>query len=148
MRAPALSGSRSPVASAARLVGLVFLVVGVLGFVPGPTTNYDAMTFAGHESGALLFDRFQVSVLHNLVHLAFGVAGLLMSRTSRGARSFLVVGGAVYLVLWLYGVLVDEAAKANFVPVNDPDDWLHLGLGIGMLLLGLGLGGRRRRGLW
>ena len=41
----------------------------------------DALRFAGHGSGAYLFGVFQVSVLHNLVHLAFGVAGLVLART-------------------------------------------------------------------
>ena len=54
-------------------IGVVFLLVGVLGFIPGITTNYGAMTFAGHESGAMLLGVFRVSVLHNIVHLLFGV---------------------------------------------------------------------------
>ena len=40
-------------------------------------------------------------------------------------------------MLWLYGVVVDHDSDANFVPVNDADNWLHLGLGIGMIALGL-----------
>jgi len=35
-----------------------------------------------------------------------------------------------------------ESSSANFVPLNEADDWLHLGLGVGMILLGLLLGGR------
>jgi len=135
---------RRPAQTAALVVGAVFLVVGVLGFIPGITTDYGDMTFAGHDSGAQLLGIFQVSVLHNIVHLLFGVAGLALSRTESGAISYLVVGGIVYLVLWLYGLLVDEGSSANFVPVNDADDWLHLLLGIGMLALGLAL--RRRPG--
>jgi hypothetical protein len=55
-------------------IGVVFLLVGVLGFIPVITTNYGAMTFAGHESGAMLLGVCRVSVLHNIVHLLFGVA--------------------------------------------------------------------------
>ncbi|MEU9852209.1 DUF4383 domain-containing protein [Streptomyces sp. NPDC047974] len=131
------------VRSAAGLVGLVFLVVALLGFVPGVTTGVDETAFAGHDSGAELFGVFQVSVLHNVVHLLFGVAGVVMSRTAATARAFLVGGGLVYLLLWLYGVLVDLDGDANFVPVDTADNWLHLGLGAAMVLLGLVLGGRR-----
>jgi len=122
---------------AAAAVGAVFLLVGILGFVPGITSNYGSMTFAGHESGAKLLGIFEVSILHNLVHVLFGVAGLAMARTWSGARSFLIGGGAIYLVLWLYGVLIDLSSSANFVPVNDADNWLHLVLGLAMVALGL-----------
>ncbi|MEV6235705.1 DUF4383 domain-containing protein [Lentzea sp. NPDC051838] len=121
----------------AAVVGTVFLLVGVLGFVPGVTANYDQLSFAGHHEGALLLGVFAVSVLHNLVHVAFGVAGLALARTPRQAAVYLVGGGAIYLVLWLYGTVIDHDSAANFVPVNTADNWLHLGLGVGMLVAGL-----------
>lgn len=135
----------TPVQTAATIVGVVFLLVGVAGFIPGVTTDFDTIEFAGHESEAMLLGVFQVSILHNIVHLLFGVAGLALARTVAGARNYLVWGGIVYLVLWLYGLFVDHESSANFVPVNNADDWLHLGLAIGMLLLGLALGRTRRR---
>ncbi|WP_229694300.1 DUF4383 domain-containing protein [Lentzea pudingi] len=119
----------------AAIVGVVFLLVGVLGFVPGVTANSEQLSFAGHHEGALLLGVFAVSVLHNLVHIAFGVAGLLMASTARRAAIYLVGGGAIYLLLWLYGIAVDHDSAANFVPVNTADNWLHLGLGIGMVAL-------------
>jgi hypothetical protein len=128
---------RAPVRRAAAAVGVVFLIVGVLGFIPGITTNFGDLRFAGHESGAKLLGLFQVSVLHNIVHLLFGVAGLALARTISGARTFLVGGGAIYLVLWLYGLVVDHGSAANFIPLNNADNWLHLFLGVGMIALGL-----------
>jgi hypothetical protein len=129
---------------AASAVAVLFLLVGALGFVPGVTSGTADLRFAGHGSGAYLFGAFQVSALHNLVHLLFGVAGLALARTVTGARTFLVGGGAVYLVLWLYGLAVDHGSGANVLPVNDADDWLHLGLGLGMLGLGVLTGQARR----
>jgi hypothetical protein len=131
------------VQTAALVVGVVFLVVGVLGFVPGVTTDYDALGGAGHSSEAMLLGIFQVSVLHNVVHLLFGIAGVLLARRADTARTYLLAGGAVYLVLWLYGLFVDHESSANFVPLNDADNWLHLLLGLGMIALGL-LTTRRR----
>ncbi len=125
------------VKTATTVVGAVFLLVGIAGFVPGVTTNYDELGFAGHGSGAELLGLFQVSVLHNLVHLLFGVAGLAMARTVRTATLYLIAGGAIYLVLWVYGLVVDPHSSANFVPLDDADNWLHLVLGVGMVLLGL-----------
>ncbi|MEV0125097.1 DUF4383 domain-containing protein [Streptomyces sp. NPDC050703] len=135
-RTSATRRARTPVQQAALAVALVFLLVGVLGFVPGATTDYDTMKFASHDSGAELLGIFQISVLHNLVHLAFGVVGLAMARSAATARTFLLAGGAVYLVLWLYGLLVGHHSSANFVPLNAADDWLHFALGIGMIALG------------
>jgi Domain of unknown function (DUF4383) len=129
--------SRSPVRTAALAVSVVFLLVGVLGFIPGITTNYGSMTFAGHQSGALLLGVFQVSILHSIVHLLYGLAGLALARTANGARLYLIGGGAIYLVLWLYGLVVGQNSGANFVPVNTADNWLHLVLGLGMIALGL-----------
>ncbi|WP_153398324.1 DUF4383 domain-containing protein [Ornithinicoccus halotolerans] len=135
---------RSPLQLAALVVGAVFLLVGVLGFVPGITSDYDTMQFAGHESEAMLLGIFQVSILHNIVHLLFGVAGLVLARSASGARAFLVGGGAIYLVLWIYGLLIDHESAANFVPLNTADNWLHFVLGVGMIGLGLVLDRRER----
>jgi hypothetical protein len=134
------STGRRPIQLAATVVGAVFLLVGILGFVPGLTTNYDQLSFAGHQSGALLLGVFAVSILHNLVHAAFGVAGLVLARSAAGARHFLIYGGIIYAVLWIYGLLIDHDSAANIVPVNTADNWLHLALAVGMIALGTLLG--------
>src|SRR5918998_295408 len=91
--------ARTLVQTAALAVAAVFVLVGILGFIPGITTNYGDMTISG-------------------------------------ARSYLIGGGAIYLVLWLYGLVVGQNSAANFVPLNAADDWLHLFLGLGMIALG------------
>lgn len=131
-----LMRDRTPAQALSALVGAVFLLVGILGFIPGITTDYDEMAFAGPDSDAMLLGVFQVSVLHNIVHLLFGIGGFVLAATHVAARSYLVLGGLVYLALWIYGLIVDKASDANFVPVNTADDWLHFGLGAGMVLLG------------
>src|SRR4051812_5751578 len=108
-----VASTRTLVQTTALAVAVVFLLVGVLGFVPGVTTDYGSMTFAGHHSDAKLLGVFEVSVLHNIVHLLFGLAGLAMARTVSGARLYLIGGGAVYLVLWLYGLVVGQDTAAN-----------------------------------
>ena len=130
---------RSAVQIASAVFGGAFLAVGILGFIPGITTDYGAMEIAGHDSGAKLLGIFQVSVLHNVVHLLFGVVGLaLVSRGARAATQFLVVGGVVYLLLAVYGVAIGhDDSSANFIPVNQADTGLHLGLGITMIAAGV-----------
>ena len=132
--------TRSNLELAAGAVGAVFLLVGILGFIPGITTDYSSMEIAGHESHAKLLGIFEVSVLHNVVHLLFGVAGLLAARTMASARTYLIGGGVIYLVLWIYGMVIDKDSDANFVPMNVADDWLHFALGVGMIALGILLG--------
>lgn len=127
---------RDLVRTIATAVAAVFVLVGILGFIPGITTNYDDMSFAGSDSEAELLGLFQVSILHNLVHLAFGLVGLALARTLDGARTFLIGGGLIYLVLWIYGLVIDKDGDANFIPVNTADNWLHFILGVAMVLLG------------
>jgi arginine exporter protein ArgO len=137
------TAKRSPVQLAALAVGAVFLLVGILGFIPGITTDYDTMSFASHHSDAKLLGIFNVSILHNLVHVAFGIAGIVLAKTAASAKSFLIIGGVIYLALWLYGLVIDKDSAANFVPVNSADDWLHFVLGVGMVALGVLLGRNR-----
>jgi len=138
------SRTRTPVQTVALVVGVVFLLVGIAGFIPGLTTSYDTMGMAGMGSMAMLLGIFQVSILHNLVHLAFGVVGILSARRARSAKRFLIVGGIVYALLWVYGLAIDPSSQANFVPLNSADNWLHLALAVGMILLGAVVPGERR----
>lgn len=95
------------------------------------------MGFAGHSSMAKLLGVCQVSVLHDVVHLLFGVVGLLLPRAARTATLFLVVGGVVHLLMWVYGLAVGMDSNADFVLLDTADNWLHFALGAGMVALGL-----------
>ena len=130
----------APIQKVAMTVGLVFLLVGILGFIPGITTHYGDLKFAGHNSDAKLLGIFEISILHNIVHLLFGIAGPALARTWDGARSFLLGGGIIYLVLFVYGAIWHGETGANWIPVNWADNILHLVLGGGMIALGLVLG--------
>ena len=133
----------TPVQRAATLVGAVFLLVGILGFIPGITINVDQLGWWENQSDAELLGLFQVSVLHNFVHILFGIVGLVLGRSWKGARTYLIGGGLVYMALALYGALIDQNRDANFIPTNNADDYLHLVLGLGMVALGFLLSRRR-----
>ncbi len=128
---------RTTAQTAAALIALGFLVVGVAGFVPGVTTDYTGFDTTGRSADAELFDVFRTSVLHNAIHLAFGVAGLVLARSPVGAWVFLVGGGILYLDLAIYGFAIDLGSRANFVPLDTADNVLHLVLGATMVALGL-----------
>ena len=130
-----MSNERSLAQNLALAFGVVFLGVGVLGFIPGITTNVGDMQFAGNDSPSELLGLFQVSILHNIVHLLFGIAGIALSRTSESARTYLFASGLLYVGLFLFGFIVSfrDIPDANFVPVNDADNVLHLVLAIALL---------------
>ena len=125
---------RTLVQNVAGLVGIVFLLVGIAGFIPGLTTNlYDGLEFAGNDGTAELLGIFQVSVLHNIVHGLFGLAGLALAATPSGARTYLIGGGAIYLALFVIGII----GGGDWIPVDDADNWLHLLFGAAMIGLGV-----------
>ena len=132
--------ARTSVQLVSGIFGAVFLLVGILGFVPGITQDLDTIMFAGHHSQAVLLGIFQVSVLHNIVHLLFGIIGLLGLRSRGLARAFLIVGGIVYAVLWIYGLVVPMESMGNFVPLNTADNWLHFVLAVAMVTTGIVFG--------
>ncbi|MGB3481703.1 MAG: DUF4383 domain-containing protein [Mycobacterium sp.] len=128
---------------AAILVGSLLLIVGTLGFIPGITTGLDSLQLSGPRSEAAVFGVFEISVLHNLLNVAVGVAGLVLASSYARARAYLLLGGALYLGLWVFGLVIDHESPANVLPVNNADNWLHLGLGVAMVVLGLTLAGAR-----
>ncbi|WP_193086148.1 DUF4383 domain-containing protein [Brevibacterium aurantiacum] len=132
--------TRTSVQLVSGLFGAVFLLVGILGFVPGITQDLDTIMFAGHHSQAALLGIFQVSVLHNIVHLLFGIVGLLGLRSRGLAKTYLIVGGIVYAVLWIYGLVVPMESMGNFVPLNTADNWLHFVLAVAMVTTGIVFG--------
>ncbi len=129
------------VQGATLIVAALFLAAGIAGFIPGLTSHLDQLQWQGERSHAQLFGVFDISVVHNLVHLVFGVAGLILARTYARARTYLIGGGFVFLGLWLYSLLSD--APDRVLPLNNADNWLHLSVGVVMILLGLTLAGSK-----
>jgi hypothetical protein len=111
----------------ALLFGVVFVLVGILGFIPGITEDAPG-SFAGEDSDGSLLGVFQTSILHNLAHLAFGV-GILAARKHATALTYLLVGGIAYAGLFLLGIL----GAMDWLPADDTDDWLHLALAAALL---------------
>jgi hypothetical protein len=126
---------RTDVQKAAMLFGIIFLIVGVAGFIPGITQDYDRLTVFD-DQGAKLLGIFGVNIIENIAHILFGLAGLALARTWSGAKNYFIWGGLIYVALWLYGLIIDEESSANFLGVNEPSNWLHLVLGIAMLAAG------------
>jgi hypothetical protein len=111
------------------LFGVVFVIAGVGGFIPGLTTDlYDGLEFAGDNGTSELLGLFKVSILHNIVHLLFGI-GILAAKRHASSLQYLLYGGIAYVVLFLMGII----GAGDWVPINDGDNWLHIGLALGLL---------------
>ncbi len=101
------------------LFGLVFLVVGILGFFMNP-----------------ILGLFEVNTLHNLVHLVSGAVALIAASMSTSAsRSYLVVFGLVYAVVTIAGFL-NLALVNDLLQINGADNWLHLLITLVFLIVG------------
>ena len=127
---------RSDVQNVGMGAGIVLLLVGVLGFIPGVTTQYSELMFLGPDSHAMFLGIFQVSMLLNIVQLAVGATGWAMSRTEHGARNFLIGAGALYIILSIFGLSVGVESAANFLSFNMADNWTHMVLGVVMVVGG------------
>ncbi len=112
----------------AKVWGVVFLLVGVLGFFPNPIVG---------DSGF-----FHANLAHNVVHVLFGLVLLFASGTDMKAAKWLKIIGVVYLVVAVLGFLMTPAmGQGNLlgiVEVNGADNWLHVALGVLLFLSGMG----------
>src|SRR4051812_39515886 len=122
----------------ALVYGIVFLLVGIAGFIPGITQPHShpdvhVTAFLGAVLGL-----FPVNVLHNAVHLLFGAWGLGASRSDTGARAYARVVAVVYLVFAVMGIFSEMHLNTAFglVPLYSHDVWLHILLAAGGLYFG------------
>jgi|SRR5688572_1717085 len=111
--------------TAAVLFGIVFILIGILGFVPGITDN------------EMLLGIFHVNAAHNVVHLLSGAAALFAGMTSTGAaRIYFRVFGVIYGLVAVIGFMVGDGMLLGLISNNTANTWLHVGIASVSLLLG------------
>ena len=109
----------------AKIFGIVFVLIGVLGFVPALTPNGN------------LLGLFEVNAIHNVIHLLSGIAALALAGTVSGARGYFKVFGIVYAVVAVVGI-IQGTTVLGLIGVNLADNILHVVLAIAILSLGFG----------
>jgi hypothetical protein len=107
--------------------GVVFLLVGIAGFIPGllQAPHAEHPQLAVNASYGLLFGLFPVNVLHNIVHVLFGIWGLAASRTFPAARTYARAVAIIYAVLTVAGFIPGLDTMFGLVPLFSNDIWLH-----------------------
>ena len=118
--------------TAALLFGIVFLLIGILGFVPGVAPD------------ETLFKIFHVHAAHNIVHIASGIIFLIAAMAGAGAsRAWFQIFGVIYAIVAVWGFVVGTGNTLWVVSNNPADTWLHVVLAVVMLFLGFGASGRK-----
>lgn len=113
----------------ALVFGIVLLLVGILGLV-----SAGGMEMGADPAPGMLLGLFPVNLLHNIVHLLFGVWGLVASRSFAGAKLYAQVTGVIYIVLAICGLVIPT--MFGFIPIGGADIGLHAVLGL--VLAGIG----------
>ena len=107
------------------LFGIVFLAVGILGFVPGVTKD------------EMLLGIFHVNTMHSVVHIASGAVFLFASMAGAGAaRLWFKIFGLVYAVVAVLGFMNPNGPLLGMMSNNPATTWLHVVLAAAMLLIG------------
>lgn len=107
----------------AKIFGIVFLLVGVLGFIPGITSD------------GLLLGIFEVDTVHNIIHLLSGIVALAVSSSDKGAKWYFIVFGVVYALVTVLG-FVSTGKVLGLIHVNMADNILHLVIALAALVIG------------
>jgi hypothetical protein len=112
----------------AMVFGVVFLLFAIVGFIsPG------GMSMAMEPQGMLL-GMFPINLLHNVVHLLFGIWGLAAARSWSGAKSYAQIAGVIYIILAVCGYFIPGGF--GLVPLGGSDIWLHALLGVILAAVG------------
>jgi hypothetical protein len=112
--------------------GILFLVVALGGFVPGmlqPPAPGDPDLAVDSMHGRAL-GLFPVNILHNLVHLVFGLWGIIASRSFDQARNYAKAVAIIYAVFIVMGLIPGLNTTFGLVPLHGNDVWLHALLAI------------------
>jgi Domain of unknown function (DUF4383) len=111
--------ARHPAQLLALAIGVIYTLIGILGFF---ITGFE--NFAAETDKTLL--GFEINPLHNIVHLAIGLAGLALWRRLDTARTYGWLLAAGYGLAFLYGLFAAGNSDINFLSINGADNGLHL----------------------
>jgi hypothetical protein len=110
--------------------GIIFLLAGVAGFIPGLSPMHDHPGVTFDAGSRLALGLFPVNLLHNLVHIIFGIWGLAAARSFGGSRAYARGVAIVYAVLTVMGLIPFADTTFGLIPLYGNDVWLHAALAV------------------
>ena len=111
----------------AKVMGWLFLLVGIFGFIPGFVQDPypGAPSLAVNTGYGYLLGLFPVNVLHNLVHIGIGLGGLSAAGAFDTARLFARGLAVFYGLLAIMGLIPGLNTMFGLIPIFGHDVWLH-----------------------
>ena len=111
----------------AMIWGIVFLGLAATGLIPGllqPATDDHGLTVDAMHGNAL--GLFPVNILHTLVHLIFGIWGVVAARNWAAAKNYARAVAVIYAVFAVMGLIPGLDNTFGLVPLHGNDVWLHI----------------------
>jgi len=132
-------------------MGVIFLLVGIMGFIPALLTDPNAHVHGDHDLRVHAFDGyllglFHVNVLHSAVHVLFGVLGLLMGGRWESARLYARIVAVSYGLLAIMGLVPALNTVFGFIPIHGHDVWLHAAIALVAAFFGFAAPAETRMG--
>lgn len=121
----------------ALVIGIIYLLVGIMGLIPGLVTAAPHPGVAINTLDGNLLGIFPVNIIHTLVHLIIGLWGIVAYRSFSGAKSFSTAIGVIFVILFVMGLIPGANVLFGLAPLFGADIWLHLITGILGLYFGL-----------
>ncbi len=111
----------------ALVIGAIYVIVGILGFVPAALSSppADAPSVSVTSNYGYLLGIFPVNLLHDLVHIAVGALGLWAYTRYGAARAYSQGLAVVFGLLTVMGFFPGLKTTFGLIPLFGNDIWLH-----------------------
>ncbi|MGH2448711.1 MAG: DUF4383 domain-containing protein [Chloroflexota bacterium] len=110
------------------IIGVVYLILGILGFVPGLYATPPAGVPPLHVTAGygFLFGIFPVNITGDIFRIVVGVLGILFAATFRTAESYSRLIALVFAILTFCGFVPHIDTLLGAMPIYSNDAWLHM----------------------
>ncbi|MES1024366.1 DUF4383 domain-containing protein [Gloeocapsa sp. BRSZ] len=118
----------------ALIVGILFLIIGVAGFIPGlvslqgtnvPNIPADEIHRAYNLGYGYVFGLFPTNFLHNIVRSAVGLLGIASYSSLSSARAFNRGFAIAYALLAIMGLLPFARTTFGLMPISGNNVWFN-----------------------
>ena len=117
----------------ALIIGVLFLFVGIAGFLPGfvslpagaPTVPVDAPRLLFDDGYGYVLGLFPTNFLHNAVHIVVGILGLAAATSYGGSLVFNRGYAIVYAAIAIMGLLPITNTTFGLMPIFGNNVWLN-----------------------